>query len=68
MERLMAEHHTDRTIIIIAHRISALKNAHKIAVFDQGLPVEEGSFDALANDPASCFRQNVRDPVDRHDD
>jgi ABC-type multidrug transport system fused ATPase/permease subunit len=55
MDRLMAEHHADRTMIIIAHRISTLKNADKIAVFDQGRLVEEGGFAALADDPESRF-------------
>ena len=55
MERLMEEHHTDRTMIIIAHRISTLKAADKVVVFDQGLLVEEGSFAELADDAESRF-------------
>jgi ABC-type multidrug transport system fused ATPase/permease subunit len=55
MERLMADHQGDRTMIIIAHRISTLKDADKIAVFDQGLLVEEGAFAELADDPESSF-------------
>jgi ABC-type multidrug transport system fused ATPase/permease subunit len=55
MERLMADHQRDRTMIIIAHRISTLKDADKIAVFDQGLLVEEGGFAELADDPESSF-------------
>jgi ABC-type multidrug transport system fused ATPase/permease subunit len=55
MERLMAEHHADRTMIIIAHRISTLKDADKVVVFDQGLLIEEGGFAELADDPESRF-------------
>jgi ABC-type multidrug transport system fused ATPase/permease subunit len=55
MERLMADHHHDRTMIIIAHRISTLKDADKILVFDKGCLIEEGRFDDLADDPGSRF-------------
>src|SRR5262245_9415881 len=55
MERLMADHHADRTMLIVAHRISTLKDADKILVFDNGRLVEEGRFDELADDPGSRF-------------
>lgn len=55
MERLMAEHNGDRTMLIVAHRISTLKDADKIVVFDQGRLVEQGRFQDLAADPASRF-------------
>jgi ABC-type multidrug transport system fused ATPase/permease subunit len=55
MERLIAEHNGDRTMVIIAHRISTLKDADKIVVFDRGLLVEQGRFQELAEDPASRF-------------
>lgn len=55
MQRLIAEHNGDRTMLIIAHRISTLKDADKIVVFDQGLLVEQGRFQELAEDPASRF-------------
>jgi ABC-type multidrug transport system fused ATPase/permease subunit len=55
MERLMAEHSIDRTMIIVAHRISTLKDADKIVVFDQGRLVEQGGFQELADDPESRF-------------
>jgi len=55
MERLMAEHHGDRTMLIVAHRISTLKDADKIVVFEQGQLVEQGRFQELAEDPESRF-------------
>jgi ABC-type multidrug transport system fused ATPase/permease subunit len=54
MEALMTEH-SDRTVLIIAHRISTLKDADKVVVFDQGRLVEQGRFEELAEDPASRF-------------
>lgn len=54
MERLTAEHN-GRTMLIVAHRISTLKDADKIVVFDQGRVVEQGRFQELAEDPASRF-------------
>jgi ABC-type multidrug transport system fused ATPase/permease subunit len=64
MDRLISEHRGNRTMLIVAHRISTLKNADKILVFDQGRLVEEGRFQDLAEDPetrfgAMCMTQSV---------
>jgi ABC-type multidrug transport system fused ATPase/permease subunit len=42
MERLISEHTTDRIMLIVAHRISTLKDADRIVAFDQGQLVEQG--------------------------
>lgn len=55
MDRLMAEHDDDRTMLIVAHRISTLRDADRILVFDEGRLAEEGRFDDLAADPESRF-------------
>jgi ABC-type multidrug transport system fused ATPase/permease subunit len=55
MERLIGEHGAGRTMLIIAHRISTLKDSDKVVVFDQGRLVEEGSFEELSDDPESRF-------------
>jgi ABC-type multidrug transport system fused ATPase/permease subunit len=55
MERLIREHNGDRTMLIVAHRISTLKDAHRILVFDQGRLIEQGSFQELAEDTSSRF-------------
>jgi ATP-binding cassette subfamily B protein len=36
-----------KTVIVIAHRLSTVKNAHKIVVMDKGEVVEEGTHDYL---------------------
>jgi ATP-binding cassette subfamily B protein len=37
----------NRTSIVIAHRLSTVRNADRIIVLDQGKIIEEGSHDAL---------------------
>ena len=36
-----------RTTLVIAHRLSTVRNAHKIVVLDQGRVVDEGTHDDL---------------------
>lgn len=36
-----------RTVLIVAHRLSTVRSAHRIVVFDRGRIVEEGSHDRL---------------------
>jgi subfamily B ATP-binding cassette protein MsbA len=45
----------ERTLVIIAHRLSTVKNCDYIYVFKEGRIVEEGSFDKLYNDKDSVF-------------
>ena len=40
----------DKTMITIAHRLTTLKNADRIFVFDKGKIVQIGTFDKLANE------------------
>ncbi len=41
------EFFTDKTVVVIAHRLSTVKNAHQIVVLDNGKIVEKGNHQAL---------------------
>jgi ABC-type multidrug transport system fused ATPase/permease subunit len=43
LDRLIA----GRTTLVIAHRLSTVRNAHRLVVLDQGRIVEEGTHEAL---------------------
>lgn len=40
---------TNKTVVVIAHRLSTVKNAHQIVVLDQGKIIEIGSHTQLTN-------------------
>jgi subfamily B ATP-binding cassette protein MsbA len=62
MEELMKTH----TVIIIAHRLTTVKNVDRILVFDNGDIVEEGNFTELANGNG-LFRQLLDTPDDKEE-
>jgi ABC-type bacteriocin/lantibiotic exporter with double-glycine peptidase domain len=64
MGRLMAERRADRTTIIVAHRISTLKEADKIVVFDRGRLVEQGRLPGACRRPRLTLRHDVHDAND----
>lgn len=51
METLMKTH----TVIIVAHRLSTIKNVDRIMVFDKGQIVEQGTYDELAKIEGGVF-------------
>jgi ATP-binding cassette subfamily B protein len=47
VQRAIDEARADRTVILVAHRLSTLRGADRIVVFDQGKVVEEGTYAEL---------------------
>jgi ATP-binding cassette subfamily B protein len=47
VQRAISAARADRTVILVAHRLSTLREAGRIFVFDDGRVVETGSFDEL---------------------
>ncbi len=61
-----------RTVLIIAHRLSSVRNAHRIVVLDKGAIVEVGAHDALVGKPDGLYArlwrmQDGLKPVDKGD-
>lgn len=54
-----------RTVVIIAHRLTAVRNADKIVVFDRGKIVEQGTYNDLADRPDGAFARLLRMQADR---
>ncbi|KAL6615846.1 hypothetical protein ACP70R_038116 [Stipagrostis hirtigluma subsp. patula] len=49
-----------RTTLMVAHRLSTIKNADCIAVVHQGKVVEQGTHEELIKDPDGAFSQLIR--------
>ena len=50
----------DRTVLIIAHRLSAVRHANRILVMDRGQIVEEGTHGALVNRDVGYYSKLYR--------
>jgi len=55
IQRNMAPICQSRTVLIIAHRLSAVRHAHRIIVMDKGRIVEAGPHDALIAKPQGLY-------------
>ena len=55
VQRNMARICQGRTVFIIAHRLSAVRHAHRIIVMDKGRIVESGTHEALLAHPRSIY-------------
>src|SRR5262249_15070812 len=47
VQRALAETRSDRTVIMVAHRLSTMLDADRVLVFDQGRLVESGTYNDL---------------------
>ena len=50
---------TGSTVVVVAHRLSTIRGADKIVVFNRGVVVEQGSHDALMATPGSAYSDLV---------
>jgi subfamily B ATP-binding cassette protein HlyB/CyaB len=57
MDKLLAKFGDEKSFVIIAHRISTLKNTDRVIVFDGGDIVEEGKYKDLVKDNKSHLGQ-----------
>jgi len=60
IERAIAKLLTNRTGIIIAHRLQILQHADQILILERGRILEYGHFQTLANQPGSHFAKLLR--------
>uniref|UniRef100_A0A0E0H930 MDR-like ABC transporter n=1 Tax=Oryza nivara TaxID=4536 RepID=A0A0E0H930_ORYNI len=63
LDRVMS----NRTTVIVAHRLTTVRNADTIAVIHQGSIVEKGSHHELISDPDGAYSQLIRLQENSHD-
>ena len=59
LQNSLVELRGEMTIVIVAHRLSTIRNVDKIFVVEQGTIVESGSFSSLKNNQKSVFNQMI---------
>jgi len=52
----LQEFFRDRTVIVVAHRLSTVKNADQIVVLEQGEIVETGKHEELINKKGAYYK------------
>lgn len=71
IQKNMAQICKGRTVLIIAHRLSAVRHAHRIIVMDKGSIMESGSHDELVSKSNGLYAhlwsmQDGKQPMDGH--
>lgn len=67
IQQAMDELMVGRTTLIVAHRLSTIRDVDRILVFDRGRIVEEGNHDALIDTPNGRYRALYEMQSDRSD-
>jgi ATP-binding cassette subfamily B protein len=66
----LASYYGDRTVLIVSHRLSALRGCDRIIVLDEGRIIEQGSHDELVvlnRRYAAIWReQQLREEIERY--
>jgi len=57
---------TSRTTIVVAHRLSTIRNADVIVVLQSGVVVEQGSYEALSTKPNGAFQMLLNAQAKMH--
>lgn len=63
LDRLLAE--GGRTVVLVAHRLSTVRNANLIAVMDKGMVVEQGTHDELLQNSNGVYEKLVSRQLNR---
>jgi ABC-type multidrug transport system fused ATPase/permease subunit len=63
VQRALEELMRDRTVIVIAHRLSTVRHVDRILVLYDGRVVQQGTYDALADKPG-LFRDLLEASID----
>ena len=56
----------DRTVLLIAHRLSTVRSSHRICVLHEGHVVEEGTHDTLMSIPNGKYSNLVQRQLMQH--
>ena len=51
----LADFYRGRTVVVVAHRLSTVRNADNIVVLDHGRVVESGNHDALIRNKGAYY-------------
>lgn len=67
MQEIIRSEFASHTVIMVAHRLSSLRDFDYVAVLDAGCVVELGKVDDLVEDGESAFYKLWRDPKRMHE-